>query len=207
MSNTSRWPTSRSASPTPWCVYSERPVTSIDTAGELEVPSPASSSSSISSKSSSGSLSHIRAESSSGHLQGVPVLGDVVYAEDARPPLERQHVRGDRAGEPIALVAAARELAEEALPRCAHHHRPADRDDLVQPSQQLDVVLDRLAEPDAGIEPDPLLRDALRDGEGEPLLEERLHVRHDVVVARVLLHRARLTEHVHQAAASAGPRD
>ena len=34
MSNTSRWPTSRSAWPTPWCVYSERPVTSIETAGE-----------------------------------------------------------------------------------------------------------------------------------------------------------------------------
>ena len=42
------------------------------------------------------------------------------------------------------------------------------------------------------------------DGEREPLLEERLHVRDDVVVARIVLHGARLAEHVHQAAVHAG---
>jgi hypothetical protein len=48
-SKISRWPTSRSAASTPWCVYSERPVISIVTAGS------AASSSSSSSIWSSGS--------------------------------------------------------------------------------------------------------------------------------------------------------
>src|SRR5688572_3701981 len=131
MSNTSRWPTSRSASPTPWWVYRERPVTSIETAGEPESASPASSSSSSSSKSSSGSRSHIQAESSSGHMQRIPVLGDVVHPEHARPPLEREHVRGDGPGEPIGPHSAHGELPQEALPGRADHNRPPDRDDLV----------------------------------------------------------------------------
>ena len=38
------------------------------------------------------------------------------------------------------------------------------------------------------------------DREAHPLLEERLDVGHHVVVARIVLHRPRLAEHVHQAA-------
>ena len=44
-----------------------------------------------------------------------------------------------------------------------------------------------------------LLRNPLRDGERQPLLEECRHVCDDVVVARVELHRPRLALHVHQA--------
>ena len=40
---------------------------------------------------------------------------------------------------------------------------------------------------------------ALRDGEREPLLEERGDLGGDVVVARVALHRPRLALHVHEA--------
>ncbi len=38
-----------------------------------------------------------------------------------------------------------------------------------------------------------------RDGERQPLFEERPDVGHDVVVARIVLHRSRLAEHVHEA--------
>ena len=72
--------------------------------------------------------------------------------------------------------------------------------------EQLEVVLDRLAEADPGVEHDPLLGDAVADREAEPLLEERLDLGDDVVVARVALHRARVAEHVHQAAARRRPR-
>src|SRR5215212_6743354 len=203
MSKTSRWPTSRSASPTPWCVYSERPVTSIETAGEDGPRSSSRSSSSISSKSSSGSLSHIQPESSSGHREGIGVLGDVVHAEHRRAALEREHVRGDRARHAVVPVAAAGQLGQEALAGGPDHDGPPDRNDLVEPAQQLEVVLDRLAEADAGVEPDAALVHALRYGEGEALLEERPDVRDHVVVARVVLHRARLAEHVHEAAVDA----
>ena len=49
-------------------------------------------------------------------------------------------------------------------------------------------------------------RDALLDRERESLLEERLHLGHDVVVARVVLHGARLAEHVHETAVGAATR-
>src|SRR5829696_6960426 len=198
MSNTSRWPTSRSASPTPWCVYSESPVTSIETAGADGPPSSSRSSCSISSKassSSSGSRSHIRAESSSGNRQGIGVLGDVVHAEHAGSALQRQDVGRDRARQAFALAAPPGELAEEALARGPDHDGPADRHDLVEPAQQLEVVLHRLAEADAGVEPDARLRHAASQCEREPLLEERPDLGHNVAVARVLLHRARLAEH------------
>ena len=82
---------------------------------------------------------------------------DVVNAEYAGPALERHHVGRDRAGQALVLAAAAGELAEEALARGADHDRPADRDDLVEAPQQLEVVLDGLAEADARVEPDALL--------------------------------------------------
>ena len=50
---------------------------------------------------------------------------------------------------------------DEPLPRHAHDHRAAEGHDLVQAPQQLEVVLERLAEADAGVEPDPLLGDAV----------------------------------------------
>ena len=37
--------------------------------------------------------------------------------------------------------------------------RPPELAQLAEPAQQLEVVLERLAEADPGIEPDPLLRD------------------------------------------------
>ena len=78
----------------------------------------------------------------------------------------------------------AEHLAERALPREADEDRPADRDDAVEPPDELEVLVRRLPEADARVEADPLLRDALRDRELEPLLEERRDLGDDVVVAR-----------------------
>jgi hypothetical protein len=74
-----------------------------------------------------------------------------VDAEDRRSALEREHVRGDRPGQALGHVAAG-DPPEEALARRADHDRAPERDDLVQPAQQLEVVLERLAEADAGVE-------------------------------------------------------
>ena len=68
-------------------------------------------------------------------------------------------------------------------------------------------MLDRLAEADAGIEADPLLRDPRRDREREPLLEEGRDLGGDIVVARLRLHRPRLALHVHETEIRAGVRD
>ena len=95
---------------------------------------------------------------------------------------------------------------EEGLARGADHERTADRHELVEAAQQLEVVRGGLAEADPGVEQDALLGDPLRDGERQPLLQERLDLRDDVVIARFALHRARLAEHVHQAAVDAALR-
>src|SRR4051794_35046669 len=142
----------------------------METDGEEAPRSSSSSSSSSSSKSSSGSLSHIQAESSSGHMQGIGVLGDVVHPEDRRAALERQDVARDGAGDAVGLAADTGDLAQEALARSADHDRPADGDDLVEAAQQLEVVLDGLAEADARVEPDALLVHALLGRERESLL-------------------------------------
>ena len=51
-------------------------------------------------------------------------------------------------------------LPEERLAARPDHERAAEVGQLVQPAQQLEVVLDRLAEADARVELDPLLLDA-----------------------------------------------
>ena len=101
----------------------------------------------------------------------------------------------------MSASSSPEEAPEEALAGGADEHGPAERDDLVQAREELEVVLHGLAEADAGVEADALLVDpGVRRGL-EPLLEERLHLGDDVVVARVVLHRPRLAEHVHEAEA------
>ena len=103
---------------------------------------------------------------------------------------------------------AAGDPAEERLARGADHERAAEAVSSSSRAQQLEVVLERLAEADPGVELDraPRARPA-RDRGVHPLLQERLDVGDDVVVARVVLHRARLAEHVHQAAVEAAVGD
>ena len=75
--------------------------------------------------------------------------------------------------------------------------RPSATSDVESPNE-LEVLGSRLAEADPRIEADALLRDPGCDGESQALFEECRHFRDDVVIARVSLHRARLTLHVHQ---------
>jgi hypothetical protein len=126
-----------------------------------------------------------------------------VYAEHACAALEGKHVGGDRARETHARIGAAREAPQEALARGADHDGAANGHDLVQTAKQRQVVLDRLAEADAGIEQHPLLGDPRAHSEGQALFEKRLYVVYDIVVSRPThprLHGARLAKHVHQAA-------
>jgi len=65
-------------------------------------------------------------------------------------------------------------------------------------------VLDRLAEPDAGVEHDLLLADAGGNGKRQALLEEAEDIVDDVLVVGVVLHGLRRPEHVHQAYGAPG---
>src|SRR4051794_83015 len=131
------------------------------------------SSSSMSSISSSRSSGSIAAQRSSRHLEGVRGLRDVVDPEHGRATLECEHRRGQRRGDAIMWVVAAGEPGQERLARRSDHDLEAERGDLVEPPEQLEVVLERLAEADAGVDGDPVFRDALADRERRALLEER----------------------------------
>src|SRR5688500_12986569 len=98
----------------------------------------------------------MRRERSSRHGEPVVDGGDVMHAEYARPALVAEHAGGDGAVHAPGDVAAG-EAADERLARGAEHDRPADRGDLVEAAQQLEVVLERLAEADPGVQLHALL--------------------------------------------------
>ena len=126
-------------------------------------------------------------------------------AQDRRAALEGGD--GGRDARPEQVVRARSSRAQRALAREADEHRPPEREQDVEPAHELEVVRHRLAEADARVEADPLLGDALRDRERQPLLEERRDLGRDVVVARLRLHRPRLALHVHEAEVRAGAGD
>src|SRR6476620_3160482 len=132
-----------------------------------------------------------------GDVERLTHLGDLVHPEHLRSAKQRQRVGGDRAAEPVTDL-AARELAEEALAGGTDHDRPAELAQLADSPQELEVVLDGLAEADPGIDPDAPLPAALRVGELDPLSQEALDVVDDVTVPRSLLHRAWRALHVHE---------
>ena len=65
-------------------------------------------------------------------------------------------------------------------------------------AQQREVVRERLAEADAGVDEDPVTGDAGRDRGVDPRTEILADLAHDVRVDRVVLHRPRRALHVHR---------
>ena len=121
-----------------------------------------------------------------------------MHAHDARAALGGEQVRGDRTGGALGRGLAAGQLADAALARQAGQHRYTQFGEAVQAGEQFKVVHGGLAEAEAGICDQVLLRDAGQFGGEDALGQEAVHLRHHVVVARVVLHRARLGGHVHQ---------
>src|SRR5207237_7343156 len=114
-----------------------------------------------------------RSRKSSRDGERLDVLAHVVDAQDRDPALVDGDRRGDaRRERPGRGGLIARELAERALAREADEQRPSEREQDVEPAHELDVVLDRLAEADAGIEADALLAHSLLDREAQAHLEE-----------------------------------
>src|SRR5438552_340554 len=84
---------------------------------------------------------------------------------------------------------AARERAAELLARRSHDDRAPELAQLPEPAEQLEVVADRLSEPDPRVDPDALLGDALAHRVLDSFGEERPDIVDDVVVGGALLHR------------------
>src|SRR5262245_32971880 len=98
--------------------------------------------------------------------------GDVVDPEDVGAGGERERVGCDGRAEPLADLAAG-DRAEEALARRPDHDRAPELGELAEASQQLEVVLERLAEPNARIDGDPRLVDPGPNRDLDPLGQKR----------------------------------
>jgi hypothetical protein len=136
------------------------------------------------------------------------VAGDVVHAKQASAPVERRDCGTDRARIAAdAPIRVAEQTGERALARHPDEHGWPDRADPVEPSEEREVLVNGLAEPDPGIEADAIFGDTLCDGDREGCLEECGDLADDILVRRLLLHRPRLALHVHQADVCARVRD
>ena len=109
--------------------------------------------------------------------QRLDVLPHLVDAEDRRAALVGQHADGNRGRQrPRQRLRVAEDPPQEPLSRGAHDHRTAERGDLAEAGEELEVVLHRLAEADPGVDADLPLVDPGRDGDLDPLLQERGHL-------------------------------
>jgi hypothetical protein len=131
---------------------------------------------------------------------------DVVYAKHAHAGHVCDDVRGDRRRQAILHLTTG-QAAQKRLTGGPYNHGPTERDDLIQARKQLEVVIDRLPEANPRVEHDPLLCHPFPDRERHPILEEGRNLADHVLVSRSLLHRPRLSKHVHQAAIGAGSGD
>ena len=132
--------------------------------------------------------------------------GDVVDPEHRRAALERHDVGGDGAGARSVWSAAPAILPRKLLrevPTTTGRPMATISSRRRSSSRLWSTVLPK---PMPGSSQTRSSSDALPHGERESLLEERLHLGDDVVVARVVLHGARLAEHVHEAAIGAATR-
>src|SRR6185312_13300060 len=100
----------------------------------------------------------------SGHRKRLPRFGDVVDAQHRRAALGRRKRQGDRAAEALLGAGAiAGDLRDRALAAGAEHDPETERRDLRQAADEIEIVRRRLAEAEAGIDPDVLTRHAGRD--------------------------------------------
>ncbi len=102
--------------------------------------------------------------------QRLDMLGDVVDAHDSGAAECRDDICHERADESVGIV-ASRHLADERFSRGADKDRIAERGQLAEAAEELQVLLRRLAEAESRIEHDPVVMDAGLMGDFERALE------------------------------------
>ena len=105
--------------------------------------------------------------------------------------------------QPVGIVAPGR-LADEGFSRRAGKHRKAERAELGEAREQLEVLFRRLAEAEARIEDDPVVRHAGAPGDRSERSKKSRHAA--IGIARQRLGRAEQAGIVHGDHARAVPR-
>src|SRR4029078_7798001 len=89
------------------------------------------------------------------NLKRLDRLPHVVRADHRRTTLERDDGRADRCCDgPRGCAWLAGALPESSLPGDADEHGAPERTQLLEPTQELEVLVRRLPEPDAGVDGD-----------------------------------------------------
>lgn len=125
-------------------------------------------------------------------------------AEDPCPSRQRENVRGDGADQHRVVALPRSDPAEKRLARGPDEDREPEGHDFVEAVEQFQVVIHRLAEPDPGVEKDPLACHTGVERHLRAALEKGPHLRDHVAVPGVILHRPRLAAHVHEADVAPG---
>ena len=114
----------------------------------------------------------------------------VGHAEGGRPSVDRESP-----GQPLIDRHAAEQPVEEGLAGHAEHDRRIQLAQLAEVREQLEIVLQRLAEADSRVHEHV---DAAPPASRHPLGQVVADLRHDVLVARRVLHGPGLAPHVHR---------
>src|SRR5438067_2645522 len=130
-------------------------------------------------------------------VQRIDRFTHIVYAHDGRAPLHRDQRGGNAACDTLTDIAAG-ERADGRFARQSDHHRIAQRDQILEPAQQGEIMGYCLAEAKAWIDGDAVAGDTGALARRDALGEEALHFGDDIAVHDMLLHRRRLALHVHQ---------
>ena len=107
-------------------------------------------------------------------------------------------MRRHRSGHAVRRHVATGQFADAALARQPRQHGHAQLGETLELREQLQVVRGVLAEAEARIDDDALLRNAGHFGGEDALGQETVHLAHHIVVLRCGLHRTRFALHVHQ---------
>src|SRR5689334_3929021 len=99
---------------------------------------------------------------------------------------------GGGAEEPLGRDRFVRDFSNETLAACADNQRPVEREKFALPAEEGEVVLMGFAESDAGIEENAGGGNAGGLGDRQSALEELRHIRNDVLITWVVLHRRRV---------------
>src|SRR4051812_32459232 len=130
------------------------------------------------------------------HGDHVPGFLHIMHAQYCRAALQRKQSHRETSGKAL-LNRSPGELAQSGLSGEPCHQRHVQVHEFAQSAKQLQMVRGGLAEADARIPHHAVAADACESRLPHPILEEGLHLRDDVVVARLALHRRRRALHLH----------
>src|SRR5690625_2887543 len=120
-----------------------------------------------------------------------------MHPVNLRPPEEPRKHQGQSTGNTLLWLLAPRETADECFAADSQQQRAPETVESRQTRQEFKIVPRCLAETDAGIDTDTAPINTRLAANRNARFEIVIDIEHDLLVARRLLHRLRIAQHVH----------